>query len=61
MLAMISWISLGVAFACALFIAIDVLRHPQRWRHHEHRLAGDRALSQRLRDMGLFASRAPHG
>ncbi len=30
MLAMISWISLGIAFACALFIAIDVLRHPQK-------------------------------
>lgn len=30
MLATISWISLGVAFACALFIAADLFRHPQK-------------------------------
>ncbi|ACO33520.1 MULTISPECIES: DUF4396 domain-containing protein [Acidobacterium] len=30
MLAEIAWISLGVAFACALIIALDEVRHPQK-------------------------------
>ncbi len=30
MLATVSWISLGVAFACALYLVIDVFRHPQK-------------------------------
>lgn len=30
MLATISWVSLGVAFACALYLVIDVFRHPQK-------------------------------
>ena len=30
MFAIISWISLGVAFFCAIVIAVDLLRHPQK-------------------------------
>ena len=29
MLAAIAWVSLAVAFACALWIAVDEMRHPQ--------------------------------
>jgi hypothetical protein len=30
MLAVISWVSLGIAFVCALVIVIDEIRHPQK-------------------------------
>lgn len=29
MLATIAWVSIAVAFACALWIAVDEMRHPQ--------------------------------
>jgi hypothetical protein len=30
MLTLISWASLGIAFICAIVIAIDEIRHPQK-------------------------------
>ena len=61
MLAIISWISLGVAFACALYLVIDVFSPSAEDGDHERRLAGDRALSQRLRRLGLPPVRPAHG
>ena len=54
LLATIAWVSIAVAFACALWIAGDEVRHPPGDGDHERRMARDGALLQRVRGVGLL-------
>jgi len=54
---MIAWISLAVAFICAIVIAVDEFRHPPKDVDHECRLAHHRPLLQCGWAMGLPSGR----